>query len=263
MSIDSATARRAQLLAMVSERGFLRVIDAGELLEVSEVTIRGDLSVLEAAGDLVRVHGGAMPRSSLPPEPSLEQAQSRATDSKLAIGLAAASLVSSGQSVILDVGSTALAVANALVARADLEGVSIITNGLSIALALEPALPRFTVVLTGGTLRPLQHSLVNPGASAFLESVHADIAFIGCNGVDAEHGVTNINYPEAEVKRRMMLSSKRRVLLADRSKLGQTHLGVIGSVDEFDLLLTDAGPPDETLVALAARGLEISPLHHQ
>jgi DeoR family transcriptional regulator of aga operon len=141
--------------------------------------------------------------------------------------------------------------------------VSIITNGLSIALALEPALPRFTVVLTGGTLRPLQHSLVNPGASAFLESVHADIAFIGCNGVDAEHGVTNINYPEAEVKRRMMLSSKRRVLLADRSKLGQTHLGVIGSVDEFDLLLTDAGPPDETLAALVARGLEISPLHHQ
>jgi DeoR family transcriptional regulator of aga operon len=258
MSIDGAAARRAQLLAMVVERGFLRVIEASELFAVSEVTIRGDLSALEAAGDLVRVHGGAMPRSSLPPEPSLEQAQSRATDSKLAIGRAAASLVSSGQSVILDVGSTALAVANALVARTDLEAVSIITNGLSIALALEPALPRFTVVLTGGTLRPLQHSLVNPGASAFLESVHADIAFIGCNGVDAEHGVTNINYPEAEVKRRMMLSSKRRVLLADRSKIGQTHLGVIGSVSEFDLLLMDAGLPAETVAALVVRGLEVS-----
>jgi DeoR family transcriptional regulator of aga operon len=253
----STSERRDRLGELVSSRGFLRVIDAAELLGVSEVTIRGDLSALERAGELTRIHGGAMSKRAINPEPSLERALSLAADSKRAIGVAAASLVSSGQGVILDVGSTALAVATALVERDDLEGVSIITNGLSIALALEVALPRFTVVVTGGTLRPLQHSLVNPGASAFLESLHADIAFIGCNGIDPERGVTNINYPEAEVKRRMMLSSKRRILIADGSKLGQTHLGVVAAVREFDLLVTDPDAPADALAAIRDCGLEV------
>jgi DeoR family transcriptional regulator of aga operon len=247
--------RRARLSELVGARGFVRVTDAASLLDVSEVTVRGDLSALEDAGALTRVHGGAIPRSAGRSEQSLEQAQSHAAGSKRAIGVAAASLVSSGQSVILDVGSTALAVAQALVRRDDLDDVSVITNGLSIALALEAALPRFTVVVSGGTLRPLQHSLVNPGASAFLESLHADLAFIGCNGIDAERGVTNINYPEAEVKRRMMLSAKRRILIADGSKLGQAHLGVIGTVAEFDLLVTSADARAEALYALGIEAL--------
>jgi DeoR family transcriptional regulator of aga operon len=249
--------RRSRLAGLVASRGFLRVIDAADMLGVSEVTIRGDLTALEDAGELTRVHGGAMPRQAVDSEASLERTQSLAAESKRAIGAAAASLVESGQSVILDVGSTALAVAHALVDRDDLDNVAVITNGLSIALALEPALPRLTVVVTGGTLRPLQHSLVNPGASAFLESLHADLAFIGCNGIDLEHGVTNINYPEAEVKRRMMLSAKRRVLVTDGSKLGQVHLGQVGMVDEFDLLVTSPDAPDAALQALRAAGMQV------
>jgi DeoR family transcriptional regulator of aga operon len=254
---NSGEVRRGRLSRLVAERGFLRVRDAAELLEVSEVTIRGDYTALEGVGEVIRVHGGAMPRGGPATEPTLEQALSLAAEPKRAIGLAAASLVSSGESVILDVGSTALAVAEALVARSDLDEVSVITNGLTIALALEAAAPRITVVVTGGTLRPLQHSLVNPGASAFLESLHADLAIIGCNGVDAERGVTNLNYPEAEVKRRMMLSSKRRVLVADAGKLGQVHLGVIGAVDEFDLLVTSEAAEVAQLSALRQRGLHV------
>jgi DeoR family transcriptional regulator of aga operon len=251
----SSEGRRERLSQIVAARGFVRVTDAASLLEVSEVTVRGDLSALEEAGELTRVHGGAIPRAAGRAEQSLEQAQSHAADSKRAIGVAAASLISSGQSVILDVGSTALAVAQALVRREDLDGISVITNGLSIALALEPALPRFTVVVSGGTLRPLQHSLVNPGASAFLESLHVDVAFIGCNGIDADRGVTNINYPEAEIKRRMMLSAKRRILIADAGKLGQAHLGVIGTVAEFDLLVTSTDAPAAALDALGIEAL--------
>ncbi|MCU1509588.1 MAG: DeoR/GlpR transcriptional regulator [Glaciihabitans sp.] len=255
--MDSTSDRRSRLALLTEARGFLRVAEASELLSVSEVTIRTDLSSLEAAGRVVRVHGGAMPSSALPPEPSVEQALALATDTKSAIGALAASLVNSGQSVLLDVGSTALAVAHALVLRSELTDVAVITNGLSTALALEPALPRFTVVMTGGTLRPLQHSLVNPGASAFLESVHADIAFIGCNGIDTVRGVTNINYPEAEVKRRMLQSSNRHVLVADSSKLGQAHLGVIGGIDDFDVLVTGGDAPVGILDSLRQRGMDV------
>jgi DeoR family transcriptional regulator of aga operon len=257
---EVSTERRDRLAELVRRRGFLRVRDAADILGVSDVTIRGDLSALETAGSLVRLHGGAMPpRSSDGPpfEHALEQSVALAVDAKERIGVAAAALVTSGQSVILDVGSTALAVANALVSREDLSDVSIITNGLAIALALEPAMPRFTVVLTGGTLRPLQHSLVNPGASAFLESVHADLAIIGCNGIDLAHGVTNINFPEAEIKRRMLASSTRRVLVADAQKLGQTHLGVIGAVTDFDVLITSDTADAATVEALRATGLDV------
>jgi DeoR family transcriptional regulator of aga operon len=257
MSRDTTTARRDRLAALVDDRRFLRVFDASEILGVSEVTVRGDLTALESAGRLVRVHGGAMPAPHSAPEPTFEQALSLEAESKRAIGELAASLVVSGQSVILDVGSTALAVAEALVRRADLVDVAVITNGLSIALALEAAIPRFTVVVTGGTLRPLQHSLVNPSASLFLESVHVDIAFIGCNGIDPVRGVTNVNYPEAEVKRRMVQSSTRRVLIADGSKFGQVHLGVIGAVAEFQQLVTGGDLPEDSAEALRASGLEI------
>ena len=257
MSREATTLRREHLAALVDERGFLRVIDASEILGVSEVTVRGDLTALELDGRVVRVHGGAMSPGQLPghgaaPEPTFEQALSLEAESKRAIGEAVAALVESGQSVILDVGSTALAVAEALVRRTDLVDVAVITNGLSIALALEAAMPRFTVVVTGGTLRPLQHSLVNPSASSFLESVHADIAFIGCNGIDPHRGVTNINFPEAEVKRRMLQSSARHVLIADGSKLGQAHLGVIGAVGDFDCLVT--GGAIDTVIADQLRG---------
>jgi DeoR family transcriptional regulator of aga operon len=260
---ETTAIRRDRLAALVLDRGFLRVADASALLGVSEVTVRGDLTALEAADLVVRVHGGAMPHGTVtaappaPAEPTFEQALSLASDSKRAIGELAASLVSSGQSVILDVGSTALAVAEALVRRTDLVDVAVITNGLSIALALEAAMPRFTVVVTGGTLRPLQHSLVNPSASAFFESVHADIAFIGCNGIDPDRGVTNLNFPEAEVKRRMLQSSSRHILIADGSKLGQAHLGVIGPVSDFHELVTGGELPADIADTLRSRGLSI------
>jgi len=254
MSGDQTRNRRDRLAALATERGFLRVVDASTELGVSEVTVRSDLSALEADGLLSRVHGGAVPRG-IPTEPSFEQALSRDAATKRAIGIAAARLVESGMSVLLDVGTTSLAVAEALVAREELREVVVITNGLSIALALEKGMPRLAVVVTGGTLRPLQHSLVNPGATSTLESMHADLAFVGCNGVDPVAGITNINLPEAEVKRQMVRSASRSVVIADASKLGQRHLGRVGGVDEFSLLITAGSIPPTVLADLELGGL--------
>lgn len=244
----SAQVRRQQLQRLIAERGFVRVADASAEFDVSDVTIRGDLGALEAAGSIVRVHGGAMPRSAVADRESpIESTRERDASAKRAIGRAAAALVSSGESVYLDVGSTALAVADALVARSDLHDVVVVSNGLTIALALEHAVPRFTVIVTGGTLRPLQHSLVNPYASGMLAALNVDVAIIGCNGIDPERGVTNVNLPEAEVKRQVLASSRRHVLVADSTKLGRTELGVVGAVAEFETLVT-AGPVDSAVV---------------
>lgn len=247
--------RRDELLRLVGARGFLRVSDASAELGVSEVTVRADLTELERRGSLVRVHGGAMLPGTMR-EPSLESSREQAAAAKHAIGEHAAALVSSGQSVFLDVGSTALAVATALVSRRELSGVTIVTNGLSIALTLEAALPRFTVIVTGGTLRPLQHSLVNPYASPLIDALRVDVAIIGCNGVDAENGVTNVNLPETEIKRQVIRQAGRSILIADGSKLGVTELGVVGALSNFDLLVTAAAAP-EHVSKLEAAGLRV------
>ncbi|MFC5928265.1 DeoR/GlpR transcriptional regulator [Cryobacterium melibiosiphilum] len=264
-----ATVRREQIQQLVIERGFVRVAEVRDAFTISSVTVRADFDALVAAGALRRVHGGAVPARDTDPAPrgggatarerefSFEESLAASVVPKQQIGALAAGLVESGQSVILDVGTTTLAIARALVARAELHGVIIITNGLSIALELESAIPRFTVIVTGGSLRPLQHSLVEPLASAFFAQVHADLAFIGCNGVDVERGVTNINLPEAGVKTLMLGAAERVVVVAEGSKLGRVHLGRVGLLTAFDTLITDAAADPDALLALRDAGLTV------
>ena len=234
----------------------MRVADASLELGVSEVTVRGDLSALAASGSVVRVHGGAMP-VAMGAESSLESSLDRDAAAKRAIGEGAARLVSSGQAIYVDAGSTAMALAHALVARLDLHDLTVVTSGLTIALALEPALPRFTVIVTGGTLRPLQHSLVNPFAAPMLQSLRLDTAFIGCNGVHAEHGVTNVNLPEAEIKTAVLARSRRGVILADGTKIGRTDVAVVGGLAAFDSLVTAGRQAEGELEGLRAAGLTV------
>jgi DeoR family transcriptional regulator of aga operon len=160
--------------------------------------------------------------------------------------------VADGDTVLLDVGTTTTAIARALVARADLHEVTVVTNGLTVALVLERAWPRISVVVTGGTLRRLQHSLVNPFGTVLLDRLNASIAFIGCNGVDVRGGVTNVNLPEAEVKRAMLLAARRPVVVADGSKLGEVEVAKICDVSELSLVVTDASADPSILAELAA-----------
>ncbi|HEY3437662.1 MAG TPA: DeoR/GlpR family DNA-binding transcription regulator [Actinotalea sp.] len=252
------TVRRERMLQVIAEREFVRVADLSEAFGISDVTVRGDLAALELSHAVRRVRGGAMaPAKGLRTEPSFEESLVEFAGEKHRIGEYAASLVSSGSSVLLDVGTTTTAIARSLVARTDLQQVVVITNGLNIALELEPAIDRINVVVTGGTLRRLQHSLVNPMATVLLESLRADIVFIGCNGVDAVHGVTNLNLPEAEVKQRMMAAAERTVVVADGSKLGQVHLGRIGRLESVHTLVTGPSAPAHEVQRLRRAGLEV------
>lgn len=246
------------MLSLIGERGFVRVGELSEVFGVSDVTVRGDLGVLEGTQGIRRVHGGAMPRVTGPlHELSFEEAQRSSADEKLAIARRAVALVEPGMSVVIDVGSTCMALARELVRREDLYDVTVITSGLTTALELENAIPRVQVIVTGGTLRPLQHSLVAPLAAVMFGHVHADLAFIGCNGVDAHSGITNINLPEAEVKQEMVRSSARTVVLADGSKAGQVHLGRICGLGDIDTVFLGTSADARSLRELRAAGADV------
>jgi DeoR family transcriptional regulator of aga operon len=220
---------------------------------ISEVTVRSDLDALAARNEIHRIHGGAMPLQRASEERPLEETQSAFAAEKRAIGAAAAAQVRDGETILLDVGSTAAAVADALVARAELRDVVVFTNGLTTALALERAIPRMTVVVLGGTLRPLQHSLVDPLATLVLDQIAVDTVFLGCNGVDAEAGVTNVNLPEAEMKKAMLRVGKRTVVLADSSKLGRVELAHLCALDRVDAVVTGESADSAVVATLGER----------
>jgi DeoR family transcriptional regulator, aga operon transcriptional repressor len=251
-------ARREKILSIVEQHGFARVSQLSRFLGVSEVTVRADLDVLAESHIIQRVHGGAVAglRSRALERP-FEQAMLTSVEEKKRIGRAAAQLVRSDNAVILDVGTTTTAVARALAVREDIRDVVIITNALNIALEFEKAIPRFTVIVTGGTLRPQQHSLVAPMADMLFDRMQADIAFIGCTGVDRTVGITNANVPEADMKRRMLETAHRGVIVADSMKLGVTQLSRVAPISDVDTLITGAAADPARLRELREAGLEI------
>ena len=252
-----ARVRRDRMLALLRERDFVRVAELAERFDVSEVTVRGDLDALQARGQLRRVRGGAVPRAAAPTERRFEEAEVAAAAQKRAIAGTAAAMVGDGDTIVLDVGTTTTAVAQALAERTELSDVTVFTSSLTIALALESADPRLTVVVTGGTLRSKQHSLVEPLAGLVLDTINAGTAFIGCNGIDVERGVTNVNLPETEIKRMILRSSQRRVVCADSSKLGQVALAHVCDLDDIDQLITDDRAEADLVAGLRETGLEV------
>lgn len=253
-----AALRRDRILRLVRDREFVRVADLSNIFGTSEVTIRGDLDELADQGELQRVHGGAIVRDPTPrSELSFEEALGSSYPEKEAIGREAAALVASGDSIILDVGTTTTAIARALARRDELHNVVVFTSGINIALELEEAIPRFTVVVTGGTLRPLQHSLVDPMAGNILDEINATTAFIGCNGIHPSNGVTNVNLPEAAVKRRMIESAQRCVVVGDGSKVGNVSVVKVADLKAFDLVITGTSAPQAHVDEIHSLGIDI------
>jgi DeoR family transcriptional regulator of aga operon len=248
--------RRQQLLALIRSSEFVRIPELSLRFGVSKVTIRNDLDVLAKRGQVMRVPGGAIANAS-PSERAFEARQAVASEAKIAIGEATVDLLSPGNTIILDVGTTTMAIARALLARADLRGVVVFTNALNIALALEAAIPRIEVFVTGGALRPIQHSLVEPGASSLLSQIRADYAFVGCDAIHPVRGITTTNLPEAAMKQAMIRAAQQVVIVADSSKFLREAMTRVCGLEEVDFVLTAGELAPDVLPAFAETGLEI------
>jgi DeoR family transcriptional regulator, aga operon transcriptional repressor len=253
----NARQRREQMLAVVRDHDFVRVVELGSMFGVSEMTVRTDLEALSQRGLLRRVRGGAIQLGGGRRERPFEETSAAFAVEKSHIGRAAAQLVGQGETIILDVGTTTTAVARALLERTDLDDIVVVTNAINIALELEAGAPRITVIVTGGTLRLLQHSLIDPLGGLVLERIAAATLFLGCNGVHPEAGVTNINMPEAEIKRRMLQASRRRIVVADGSKIGEVEVARLCAIRDIHLLVTGPSADPEVVEQLRATGLEV------
>jgi DeoR family transcriptional regulator, aga operon transcriptional repressor len=246
--------RRRAILELLNREGRVLVPELARQFHTSQVTIRKDLEALHAHGLAHRTHGGALPaREGALEDPSLREKEKLHRKEKLRIASAAAAMVSEGQVVILDSGTTTSAVARAL---RHFHNLTIVTNAVNIAAEL--AGTAVDVILTGGTLRKNSFSLVGPIAEETLHGLSADIFFLGVDGFDVEHGLSTPNLLEAKVNRVMIEIAKRTVAVCDASKFGRRSLSLIGPVSALSQTITDRGAPKQELRLLKKAGIEVT-----
>ncbi|WP_088281228.1 DeoR/GlpR family DNA-binding transcription regulator [Kineosporia sp. A_224] len=232
-----AEERQQWIVENARSAGRVDVAAIAEALDVTTETIRRDLKVLERHGLLRRVHGGAIPVERLGFEPGLAARDAVLTSEKERIAkLALAELPAEG-SVLLDAGTTTARLAEALPLDRELV---VVTNGLPIAMSLS-ARPNLTVLLVGGRVRGRTLAAVDSWALKALEDTYVDVAFVGTNGLSIERGLTTPDHNEAAVKRAMIGSARRTVLLADHSKVGVDHLARFAALDDIDVVISDTG----------------------
>jgi DeoR family transcriptional regulator of aga operon len=177
----------------------------------------------------------------------------RDEDAKERIGALAATLVAENETLILDVGTTTLALARAL---ADAQGLTVVTPSLRVAEALSVN-QALRVIVTGGITRHGELSLIGDLAERAFAELHCDTVFLGAGGVDAQAGVTEFNLEDTRVKRAALASARRCVVLADASKLGRVALASICPLERVDVLVTDSDASEEALADIRESGVEV------
>jgi DeoR family fructose operon transcriptional repressor len=186
-------------------------------------------------------------------EVPFDERQEQALTEKRAIGALAATLVHEGDSIIIESGSTPLELARRLV---EVPRLRVLTNSLAIALELA-ANPETEIDVLGGSLRRRSASLVGPWVADALCTVRVDIAFLGANGISVEFGLSSPNVFTAESRKAMIASARRRVVLADHTKLGVDTFHHVAGLDAVDVLVTDAGAEDAQVAPIRAAGVEV------
>lgn len=248
-----AAERHRRIVAEIARLKFITTDDLTSLLSVSHETIRRDLALLERRGELARVHGGATAvRSPVGEEASFNERRVAFLAEKQAIGRAAAALIEPNQTVVIDVGTTALEVARAL--PADHVGV-IATPSLLVAAEVSSR-PQVEVLVSGGRLRGGDLACSNAQAVEFFDNLRADAVFLGSGGI-ASYGLTDFHLDEVATKRTMLANASHRYVLADSSKFGRTAAHRVCELDGFDTLITDSPCPDGLSDALDAAGNNI------
>jgi DeoR family transcriptional regulator, aga operon transcriptional repressor len=243
--------RRQKIKDILENKQRILVNEVSKEFEISSVTIRKDLQILEKRGILTRVHGGAIINHSAVRDLAITEKERLHLAEKKRIAFMAESMVSPGDTLILDSGSTTTQLARLLKFKKD---ITVITNAINIASEL--AASEITVILTGGILREKSFSLVGPLAEESLKSLTADKLFLGVDGVDFDHGLTTPNILEARVNMLMIRASSQVIVLADSSKFGQHSVGVIENLDQVDKVITDEKISPEILGRLTELGIQ-------
>ncbi len=251
--------RREQILNLLEEIGTLNVGDLADRFAVSVVTIRKDLDELESEGFLQRTFGGAVfSHRSRFNRSFFERVQIHRQE-KRAIAAAALEYIKDGDTIILDAGTTTLALAQLL--KEQVKSAFIITCSVPVALELSSA--GYDILLLGGLVRNKSLALLGRETLTILDRYSADKAFLGSSGFTAEKGHSTPNPDDAQIKEAIMRVSDETYVLVDSSKYGHNCLTSFTRLCDVDLTITDSHLSSSKAKTLEAAGatLRIADIH--
>jgi DeoR/GlpR family transcriptional regulator of sugar metabolism len=240
------------ILRLVAARDRVSIAELSRQLKVSEMTIRRDLASLDAEGALRRVRGGAVPAASGSYEPPFAARAKLNTGAKRDIAIAVAGLVSDGETVILDGGTTGAAIAEELLGR----DITVCTPSLRVADVLSGS-PTVRVMIPGGIVRPDERTLIGPPALRIFEDHRFDVYLMTVSGIHVTAGLTEWNLDDAAVKRAALGAACRCVVACDATKFGKTAFGRICPVERADVIVTDESIAAGQRTAFTATGVEL------
>jgi DeoR family fructose operon transcriptional repressor len=244
--------RRQEIALVVRQDGRADVSDLANRFEVTPETIRRDLTDLERQGILRRVHGGAIPIERFRAEPAIAEKAEAMAKEKARIASAALAFVPDRGTVLLDAGTTTLALARVFPDRE----VTVFTNSMSIGLELSSK-RNVPLYLIGGRVRGRTLADVDDWALRQLADLRVDVAFIGTNGLTVARGLSTPDPAEAAVKREMCRAARQVVVLADHTKVGEDDAVRFASLEDVDALVTDSGLAASDRQALEEAGVEV------
>ena len=249
--------RHDLIIKELDTKGQVSVTELSTMLNVSEVTIRKDLTMLEQGNRLYRAHGKAIKMSPYINDRDVNVKFSQYPAEKTAIGKKAVSLIEANDSIIIASGTTVEYFAREVYTDESLGRLTVIKSALNVASILAKN-RNFEVVQLGGIVRGTALSAVGSDAEHMLENFNSSKLFIGVDGIDIEYGLSTTNLLEANLNRVMIRSAQKTIVLCDSSKFGRRGFSRICEIDDVDQIITDAGIPPHTLEALQQRGIEVT-----
>jgi DeoR family fructose operon transcriptional repressor len=243
--------RYERILSRLRADGHVEIGALARELEVTPETVRRDLIKLEARGQLRRLHGGALPVEHFKLEAPRGKRDTTQIDEKRRIAAAAVRELGNARVIVLDAGTTVAEMVELLPTDREL---TVVTNDLLIAQRAA-AREGLRVLHMGGEVSAATFAATGPWATDHLHGIEVDVAFMAASGLSPRRGLTVSSLVDAEVKRLILASSARKVLLADHSKVGDDFFAAYGVLTEIDVLITGRALPTATVTALRAAGL--------
>ena len=248
-----ANSRKQFILETLKKTGGIKISELAKKLGKSRMTITRDLDELAKDGLLLRVHGGAVSNISRGYEPPYFSRKGLRTGAKQAIAKVANELITEGNTLILDVGSSTRELAQLLKNRKNL---TVITPSLEHAMELAGN-SLIKLIVTGGVVRVGEMSIVGPISENTINEFNVDKAFIGAGGIDLKAGLTEYNTEDAQVKKSIIENSKQSIVLADSTKLGNVTFSKVISLEQIDILITDSEADSSYINSLEEKGIKV------
>ena len=247
-----AEERKLKILDRLNQNKKVTVTELVHLFKVSSATVRSDLRELNDKGQIIRTHGGAIIETGAGFEPDTEQKRDLDLAAKQQIAGIAIDLINNGDTVIFDTGTTTLELAKLLNQR---HRITAVTNDFEITRVLED-MNSISVVMLGGELRKNFHCTVGAAGINMLAQLSVDKAFMGTNSLSISKGASTPNIQQAEIKKAMIASAKKVILLCSNRKLGRDSFAHFASLDQIDSLIIDKLDVDEKF-EFEERGVEV------